>query len=143
MQIKSEKGLAVTDMAIAVVVIFIFITIISTLAYQFNTSSKELELKAKATTLAVQEIEKFKKQTLSSIYSYLTSNNIQYGTDENTAQLQEFTDNQGFFRKVIVQDYNDIDETKQSGIVKRVKVEIQYKFKKNIETIETWAMISK
>ena len=143
MQIKSEKGIAVTDIAISVVVIFTFITLISTLAYRFNTSSKELELKSKAITLAVQEIEKLKKQTLSGITGYLTSNNIKYSENETSAQLQKIAGEDGFYKKVILQDYHDIDNTKEAGIVKRVKVEIQYKFKKKIETVEVWAMISK
>ncbi len=143
MQIKSEKGIAVTDIAISVIVIFTFITLISTLAYRFNTSSKELELKSKAITLAVQEIEKLRKQTLSGITSYLTSNNMKYGKDESSAPLQEITGKDGFYRKIILQDYHDIDNTKETGIVKRVKVEIQYKFKKKIESVELWAMISK
>lgn len=128
---KSEKGYTGVDIAISIIVLFIFISIISILSYQFNSTAKEMELKAQATTIAVDEIENMKNKSIEDI----EIENTEY---RKTTEVQE-----GFYRTINVQDYHDIDETKMAGLVKKVTVRIQYKSKKDIETIEFSTIISK
>ncbi len=130
---KSEKGYTGIDISISVVVIFIFVSLIATLSYKFNSSSKETELKAEATAIAVEEIENMKNKTLEDIEA--EEEDASYN---NTIEIKE-----GFYRTITVQDYHDIDETKVSGLVKKVSIQIQYMFKGKEQTIELSTIISK
>lgn len=60
MVIKEEKGATGMDIAISVIVITIFIAIIANLIANININANEAERKTKATSYAVQEIEKIK-----------------------------------------------------------------------------------
>ncbi len=60
--IKEEKGITGIDIAISVVIITIFIAIIANLIANINVNNKDIERKTKATSYAVQEIEKIKAQ---------------------------------------------------------------------------------
>lgn len=60
MVIKEEKGITGIDIAISVIVITIFIAMIANLIASININAKEAERKTKATSYAVQEIEKTK-----------------------------------------------------------------------------------
>lgn len=128
---KSEKGYTGVDIAISIVVLFIFVSLIATLSYNFNSTSRAIQLKAQATAMAVSEIETIKNKTIEDIQTEDT-------TYRQTTQIQE-----GFYRTITVQDYHDIDESKIPGLVKKITVQIQYKFKKEIETIELSTIISK
>ena len=131
MKMKSENGFTVIDIATAIVVLFIFISLISFLSYNFNSTNKEIELKATACEIAVEQIEKMKSKTLEELES------------ENTDYRKQQEIETGYTREIIVQDYNDINPEKQAGIVKKVTVRIQYKHKKQIQTIELSTIISK
>lgn len=128
---KSEKGYTGVDIAISIIVLFIFVSIISILSYQFNSTAKEMELKAQATTIAVDEIENMKNKSIEDI-------EIEDTEYRKTTEVQE-----GFYRTINVQDYHDIDATKIAGLVKKVTVRIQYKSKKEVETVEFSTIISK
>ena len=141
MKIKSEKGYSTIDIAISVIVLFIFVTILSMLLYNYNSTSNEIELKAEASDLAVDTIETIKNMPIDSLDEELERENIRYGKADENADQEEIKD--GFFRKVIIQDYHDINPEKEEGIVKKVTVKIQYKFKKKVETVELSAIISK
>lgn len=128
---KSEKGYAGVDIAISIVVLFIFISLIATLSYRANSSSKEIELKSKATQIAVTEIERIKNKT----WNDITTEDIAY---RETTEVE-----QGYFRTIVVNDYHDIDSSKNSDIVKKISVQIQYMFKGKQETVELSTIIAK
>lgn len=130
---KSEKGYTGIDIAISVVVLFIFVSVIAALSYSFNSSSKEVELKAEATAIAVEEIENMKNKTIQDIET----------EDTSYRETTEIENKQGFYRTITVQDYQDIDETKISGLVKKVTVKIQYMFKGETQTVELSTIIAK
>ena len=138
MKMKSEKGYTGIDIAISVVVIFIFVSLIAILSYNINSSSKEIELKSEATSLAIDEIETMKNIDFAEIEDISVANgNSQY------KQAEEIVGKEGFFRTVIIQDYSDINPDKKSGIVKKITVQIQYKFKTKVETVELSTIVSK
>lgn len=128
---KSEKGYAGVDIAISIVVLFIFISLIATLSYRANSSSKEIELKSKATQMAVTEIEIIKNKTWNDI------------TTEDVAYRETTEVEQGYFRTIVVEDYHDIDSSKNSDIVKKITVQIQYMFRGKQETVELSTIIAK
>lgn len=136
---KSEKGFTGTDMAVSVVVLFIFVSIISILSYNFNSSAKEVELKYEATQIAIDEIEKLKGTTNFSDIK-------DFGTTQANSIYQketEVTGKQGFFETVTVTDFAYGKEDVTPGIVKKLTVKIQYKFKGNIETVELSTKMAK
>lgn len=127
----NQKGLAVVDISIAIIVLFIFISVISILAYNFSSSSKEVELKSHALEIAIREIETMKNKSIEELET----------EDINYRSAQEIET--GFIREILVQDYSEINPDKMSGIVKKITVKIQYKFKKQIETVELSTVVSK
>lgn len=62
MHIKEEKGLTGIDIAISIILLTIFIATIGSLIANINLNSEKTERKTKATSYAVQEIEKIKSQ---------------------------------------------------------------------------------
>lgn len=138
MKIKSEKGYTGIDIAVSVVVLFIFVSLIAVLSYNFNSSSKEIELKSKAMEIAIDEIEKIKNQGFTGEIEAFRKTEENQGIFKAQEEVQE-----GFFRTIMVEDYADIYPNKILGLVKRITVQIQYKFKKEIETVELSTILSK
>ncbi len=130
-KMKSEKGYAGVDIAISILVLFLFVSLIATLSYQANSSSKEIELKSKATQIAVTEIELLKNKT----WNDITTEDITY---RETTEIEE-----GYFRTIQVQDYHELDDTKNIDIVKKITVQIEYRFKGKTETVKLSTMIAK
>lgn len=129
---KSEKGYTGIDIAISVVVLFIFVSLIATMSYQFNSSVNAVKLKSEAAEIAVEEIEKLKNElTFDEIKNM---RNYEYANEEIKT---------GFFETILIQDYADVNSEKTPELVKKVTVKIQYKFKKNIQTIELSTIVSK
>lgn len=128
---KSEKGYTGVDIAISVLVLFLFVSFIATLSYRANSSAKEIELKSKASEIAISEIEAIKNKT----WEEITTEDIEY---RDTTEIEE-----GFYRTILVQDYHDIDATKNSEIVKKVTVQIKYRFKGKEEMVEFSTMMAK
>ncbi len=131
MNVKSEKGYTGMYIAISIVVLFIFVSLIAMLSYHLNSSAKEIELKAQATEIAVEEIEKLKNVSFDRI------------DDSNTAEISEIPEQRGFYKNVQVEDYADIEPNKDSEIVKRVIVTIQYNYKNVPQKIELSTIRSK
>ena len=138
---KSEKGFTGVDIAISVVVLFIFVSLIISLIYGINSSSKEVELKSEATALAVEEIENIKTKKIETLESELDNQEIKYGASEQEAETQQIKD--GFYRRIIIQDYNDLDKSKVPDIVKKVTVQILYRFKAQEQKVELSTVLSK
>lgn len=132
MRMKSEKGYTGIDIAISVVVLFIFISLIATLSYSINSSSKEIELKSKATEIAVDEIETIKNKSWESIM-----------TDNISTQEPVELEEEGYYKEIIVQDYKEINDNAMEGLVKKITVRIQYKFKNKQENVELSTIITK
>lgn len=135
---KSEKGYTGVDIAITIVVLFTLVSVIAILSYNFNSASKEIELKAKATEIAIEEIEAMKNID----YSEIENLSIAKGNSEYKAE-EEIQGNQGFYRKVIIEDYADINPDKIEGLVKKIKVQIKYKFKGKEEIVELSTVMAK
>lgn len=132
MKIRSEKGYTGIDIAISVVVLFLFVSLIATMSYQVNSSVNGVKLKSEATQIAVEEIEKLKNElTFEEIKNM--RNHEYYNQEVKT----------GFFETVYIQDYADINVEKTPELVKKVTVKVQYKFKKDIHTIELSTILSK
>lgn len=133
---KSEKGYTGIDIATSVVVLFIFISLIASLSYRFNRSAKEIELKAKAIDIAVSEMEKEKRTLVFDAIEEL-------GNYTKQQYLNDKTIDSKYLKKVFVEDYASIVNTKTSGIVKKVTVEISYYFGKEPQKISLSTIVSK
>lgn len=132
MKLKSQKGYTGIDIAISVVVLFIFISLISFLSYQFNSTTLEIKRKAEAIQIAVEEMERVKNGLAFSQIESL--NNDEYKTQEIKT---------GFWETIFVEDYANLKPEKTAGLVKKIKVQIQYKGKKEIQTIELSTILTK
>lgn len=60
MNIREEKGIAGTDIAISIILLTIFVAMIANLIANINSNTKNIDKKTKATSYAVQEIERIK-----------------------------------------------------------------------------------
>lgn len=133
MKFYSEKGYTGVDIAISVIVIFIFVSLISFLIYRFNSSAKEVELKSEATSIAVEEIEKVKKEGFENY------------KDSNVLENQKVENKEGFFKTIIVEDYADLDNNSEKipNLVKKVTVKISYMFQAKEQSVELSTILSK
>lgn len=133
MKFRSEKGYTGIDIATSIVVLFIFVSLIAFLSYRFNSSANEIKLKAEATEIAMQEIEVLK-------------NNLRFETIKDIMNDEEYMKSEirkGFFEKVKIQDYADINSNKEPKVVKKVTVQIQYMLKGKEETVELSTIVAK
>ena len=137
MSIRSEKGFTGIDIAISVIVLFIFISLIAVLIYNFNSSSREVELKSEATYLAVDEIENIKNEGFNKIETISINNG---GNPYREGETEE----KGFYKKVIIEDYTDIEgnEEEVPNLVKQVTVQISYMFLWKTQTVEITTVIT-
>ena len=131
MNFKSEKGYTGVDVGISIVVLFLFVSLIAIVSYQINSSAKEIELKAQAAEREKEQIETNKKVGIEEI------ENLE---KENPEPIEG---KDGFYKKIIVKDYQEIDSSKEEGIVKKVTVQIQYVFKSEQKTIELSTILTK
>lgn len=139
MNIKSEKGFSGIDLAISIMVIFIFITLISIIFYNMNSETNGMELKSQALELCVQQIEKMKSIEFSNIKSLGIQDKQQYTGDA----LAEITVPEGFTRTVYIEDYNHINNNALPEYVKKITVEIAYKYKKQNKKVELSTIVTK
>lgn len=139
MKIRTEKGYTGVEIAIVIVLIFIFVSIIATLIYNSNSKSEEIELKSTATEIAINEIEQVKQDGFEKYKDKSASNNGEICANE------EITENPGFFKTIIVEDYTDIEgnNDKISNLVKKVTVKISYMFKAKEQSVELSTILSK
>ena len=145
MNIRKEKGVTGIDISIAIVVLFIFVSLIASLIYNYNVSVKESTRKTQALNLAIDEIEKVKKNGFSK-YEKLDKNSTQYNNDGTKIENnQSIAGNEGFFKTIKITDYTDIkgNENEQKDIVKRVTVIISYNSKGESQEIELSTLLTK
>ena len=143
MKIKSERGFTGIDIAISVIVLFIFVSLIAMLVYNSNSSTKEVELKSEATYLAIDEIEKIKNAGFDK-YDTLNSRST---VDEDGNQLRnQPTGTEGFYKTIIIEDYAELnpeDTTIIPNLVKKITVQISYRFKAENQVVELSTILSK
>ena len=143
MKIKSERGFTGIDIAISVIVLFIFVSLIAMLVYNSNSSTREVELKSEATYLAIDEIEKIKNAGFDK-YDTLNSSST---VDEDGNQLRnQPTGTEGFYKTIIIEDYAELnpeDTTIIPNLVKKITVQISYRFKAENQVVELSTILSK
>ena len=143
MKIKSERGFTGIDIAISVIVLFIFVSLIAMLVYNSNSSTREVELKSEATYLAIDEIEKIKNKIIKK-YKTLNSRST---VDEDGNQLRnQPTGTEGFYKTIIIEDYAELnpeDTTIIPNLVKKITVQISYRFKAENQVVELSTILSK
>lgn len=143
MKIKSERDFTGIDIAISVIVLFIFISLIAMLVYSSNSSTREAELKSEATYLAIDEIEKIKNAGFDK-YDTLNSSST---VDEDGNQLQnQPTGTEGFYKTIIIEDYAELnpeDTTIIPNLVKKITVQISYRFRAENQVVELSTILSK
>ncbi len=125
MKSQAEGGFTGTSIAIAIVIIFIFVSLIAMLLYNYNSGMRDVQLKAKATEIAISEIENIKSMNFSDVEA----------VDAKEVET-------GFYKSVILVDYADINSEATSDLVKKVTVEISYKFKQKINKVALSTIIS-
>ena len=143
MKIKSERGFTGIDIAISVIVLFIFVSLIAMLVYNSNSSTREVKLKSEATYLAIDEIEKIKNAGFDK-YDTLNSRST---VDEDGNQLRnQPTGTEGFYKTIIIEDYAELnpeDTTIIPNLVKKITVQISYRFKAENQVVELSTILSK
>ena len=144
MNIRKENGVTGIDISIAIVVLFIFVSLIASLIYNYNVSVKESTRKTQALNLAIDEIEKVKKNGFSK-YETLNSKSTTYEDGTTIENNRSIEGNEGFFKTIEITDYTDIEgnENEQKDIVKRVTVIISYKSKGELQEIKLSTLLTK
>lgn len=135
MIIKEEKGVTGIDISISLIVITIFISMIASLIANININAEDTQRKTKATSYAIQEIEKIRALGYSTEYEGKGINEEEILKEEDILENQSFT---GYHKKILIKDYVLIsnDNTKEANLVKEITVEISYKLagkEKNIK----------
>ncbi len=152
MRIRSEKGFTGIDIAVSVVLVFLFVGLIVTLSTRISSVSKELELKVNATYMAVDEIEKVKGWDFNELID-VGEETEEITFDEGTEDKVTITvnnsepgtpiDDTGFYKRILIKDYSDIDPTKIPNIVKKVTVVISYQFKGKTEEVKLSILLAR
>ena len=142
MKFSSEKGYTGIDIAISIVVITIFVSLIAVVISRFNSSASEIKYKEEATLIAIEEIEKIKKDGFEA-YKDMNKDTIQDA--EGNSLVNQPTDKEGFYKTILIEDYTDIEgnSEKISGLVKKVTVKISYMFQGKEQTVELSTILSK
>ena len=140
MKFYSEKGYTGIDIAISIVVITIFISLIAVIISRFNSSADEIKYKEEATAIAIEEIEKIKKEGFETYKDRSIANE-----NSEVSKNIEIEGKEGFHKTILVEDYTDIERNSEkiSGLVKKVKVKISYMFQGKEQSVEVSTIISK
>ena len=147
---KNEKGITNIDLTVSIILITVFIALIATIMYTINANFNSIERRTEATNYAINEIESLKAKNFEDIQDTPTDGtndfvNIIVKEEEGNTAIEKTT---GFSKKIAIIDYSNLpenqgDDTILSGLVKKVTVEIAYKDKDRIETVELSTVIAK
>ena len=134
MKIKSEKGITGIDITLSVILIAIFIGILATLSLNIQNNSKQASINAEALNYAISIIEEVKFLDFSDLPT--AGNNKIAGLEDGYIEDDEGKSTP-YYRTVTVQDYTELEGKSdlKPEVVKRVTVEISYKYKNKIKTI--------
>ena len=147
---KNEKGITNIDLIVSIILITVFIALIATIMYTINANFNSIERRTEATNYAINEIESLKAKNFEDLQDTPTDGtndfvNIIVKEEEGNTAIEKTT---GFSKKIAIIDYSNLpenqgDDTILSGLVKKVTVEIAYKDKDRIETVELSTVIAK
>ena len=147
---KNEKGITNIDLTVSIILITVFIALIATIMYTINANFNSIEKRTEATNYAINEIESLKAKNFEDLQDTPTDGtndfvNIIVKEEEGNTAIEKTT---GFSKKIAIIDYSNLpenqgDDTILSGLVKKVTVEIAYKDKDRIETVELSTVIAK
>ena len=147
---KNEKGITNIDLTVSIILITVFIALIATIMYTINANFNSIEKRTEATNYAINEIESLKAKNFEDLQDTPTDGtndfvNIIVKEEEGNTAIEKTT---GFSKKITIIDYSNLpenqdDDTILSGLVKKVTVEIAYKDKNRIETVELSTVIAK
>ena len=147
---KNEKGITNIDLTVSIILITVFIALIATIMYTINANFNSIERRTEATNYAINEIESLKAKNFEDLQDTPTDGtndfvNIIVKEGEGNTAIEKAT---GFSKKITIIDYSNLpenqdDDTILSGLVKKVTVEIAYKDKNRIETVELSTVIAK
>ena len=118
--IKSNRGVSITDVVIALIILTIFTGVIGNLIYQIAYNNAALRVNAIAVDYAVKEAEYIDKIAYEDVQ---TSN-------EKITQINGEDVLDAFTVKLDVEDYKGNDETKQD-IIKKVTITVNYNILKD------------
>lgn len=118
--IKSNRGVSITDVVIALIILTIFTGVIGNLIYQIAYNNAALRVNAIAVDYAVKEAEYIDKIAYEDVQ---TSN-------EKITQINGEDVLDAFTVKLDVEDYKGNDETKQD-IIKKVIITVNYNILKD------------
>lgn len=143
MKIKSEKGITGVDITLSVILIAIFIGILATLSYNIQSNSKEVSRQAEALDYAITTIEKVKSLDFSELPAAGGDGKIT-GLEDGYIHNSDGKDTP-YYRTVKVTDYTELEGKSEAKpeIVKRVTVEISYKYQNQNKTITLSTVIGK
>lgn len=140
---KNENGFSGIDIIVSLIILTISITFIGSLVTNINLNSKYIERQEVATSYAVKEIEKIKAEKYKNTYD------LKGITNEEVLKEEDINDSTGNFtgyhEKVKIKDYVLLknDNSKKSDVVKKITVEITYKFLNNEEKVELSTFVAK
>lgn len=118
--IKSNRGVSITDVVIALIILTIFTGVIGNLIYQIAYNNAALRVNAIVVDYAVKEAEYIDKIAYEDVQ---TSN-------EKITQINGEDVLDAFTVKLDVEDYKGNDETKQD-IIKKVTITVNYNILKD------------
>lgn len=113
--IKSNRGVSITDLVIALIILSVFAGVIGNLLYQLAYNNASLRMSAVAADYAVKEAEYIDK---------IAYENVQT-SNEKITQINGEDVIDKFTVKLDVENYNDADETKKD-IIKKVTITVNY-----------------
>ena len=142
MKIKSEKGVTGIDITLSVILIAIFIGILATLSLNVQNNTKQAERNAEALNYAISTIEKVKSLSFSDLP---TAGNSKITGLEDGYIIDSDGKSTPYYKTVTVQDYTELEGKSdlKAEIVKRVTVEISYKYQNKNKTITLSTIKSK
>ena len=118
--IKSNRGVSITDVVIALIILTIFTGVIGNLIYQIAYNNAALRVNAIVADYAVKEAEYIDKIA----YEDVQTSNEKITKINGEDVLDAFT------VKLDVEDYKGNDETKQD-IIKKVTITVNYNILKD------------
>ncbi len=118
--IKSNRGVSITDLVIALIILSVFAGGIGNLLYQLAYNNASLRMSAIAADYAVKEAEYIDKIAYEDVQTL----------NEKITQINGEDVLDAFTIKLYVENYNNADETKKD-IIKKVTITVNYNILKD------------
>lgn len=118
--IKSNRGVSITDLVIALIILSVFAGVIGNLLYQLAYNNASLRMSAIAADYAVKEAEYIDKIAYEDVQTL----------NEKITQINGEDVLEAFTIKLYVENYNNADETKKD-IIKKVTITVNYNILKD------------